>query len=62
VPTAFVAASRHDVVRPSDLRYAQRHFGMQLHEVAGSHLFPLEQPLATAHTILQLLPGLLTKT
>jgi pimeloyl-ACP methyl ester carboxylesterase len=61
VPTAFVAASRHDVVRPSDLRYMQRYFGMQLHEVGGSHLFPLEQPLATAQTILQLLPDLLHK-
>jgi hypothetical protein len=54
VPTAFVAASRHDVVRPSDLRYAQRHFGMQLHEVAAATCFRWNihwkpPPLSAAH-------------
>jgi len=59
VPTAFVAASQSDVLHPADIRFMQRHFGMQIHQQQGSHLFPLEQPLATAATIRRVIAGLL---
>jgi len=61
VPAALIAGSQSDVLHPADLVFMQRHFAMQIHHQAGSHLYPLEQPLATAATIRRVIAGLLSQ-
>ncbi|MDN0076262.1 alpha/beta hydrolase [Crenobacter sp. SG2303] len=58
VPAAFVAGTHSNVVKPADLRYMQRHFGMNVLQQRGTHLFPMEHPQETARKILELLPAL----
>lgn len=52
VPTVFVAGEGSDVLSASDLAYMRQHFGVSIVVQQGSHLFPLEQPLATAALIM----------
>jgi len=58
VPAAFVAGTHSDVIKPADLRYMQRHYGMKVQHQRGTHLFPLEHPQETAHKILELIAAL----
>ena len=55
VPGAYVACSRHEVMRPSDVRFACRRFGLKLYEHPGRHLFPLERPRETAAQLRQII-------
>ena len=48
VPAAFCLGRDSRVVRPADLTFMRRHFPMTVHELAGGHLFPLEQPRLSA--------------
>ncbi|TIC87023.1 alpha/beta fold hydrolase [Crenobacter intestini] len=51
VPGVFVAGADSDVLRKGDLAWMQRHFGLHVVHQRGSHLFPLEHPLETAHLL-----------
>ncbi|MBV8049299.1 MAG: alpha/beta hydrolase [Paludibacterium sp.] len=53
VPGVYLAAAEHPVLRARDLRYVRDRFGLIIDHHPGSHLFPLEQPLATAARIRQ---------
>ena len=58
VPMHYVAGAGSDVTGPSDLAFMQKHFGARIHWHPGSHLFPMEQPQASAAFVLTLLqPG-----
>lgn len=61
VPGAYVACSRHEVMRPSDVRFACRRFGLKLYEHPGRHLFPLERPRETAAQLRQIIGELNAK-
>lgn len=60
VPTLLVVGQQSGVLKPADLAFARRHFGMQITQQAGSHLFPLEHPVETAQRIMERLPALLS--
>ncbi len=55
VPTDFLAGEHSDVLQASDLAFMRKAFGMRIHTFPGSHLFPLESPVATASFIQELL-------
>jgi pimeloyl-ACP methyl ester carboxylesterase len=57
VPTVFVAGEDSDVLTPADLAFMRKHFAVNIVVQKGSHLFPLEQPQATAALIMAQLAG-----
>ncbi len=59
VPGAYFVGAETDLVGPAERLNAHRHFGLTVHTVSGSHLFPLEHPQLTAATLLKVLPTLL---
>lgn len=54
-PAMLLAGSGSDVLGESDLSYIRKHYAIGVEFQDGSHLFPLERPLATAEHILQLI-------
>ncbi|CUA85984.1 Pimeloyl-ACP methyl ester carboxylesterase [Gulbenkiania indica] len=58
VPGLFIAGTATDVVRPDDLNFIAKHFGLRIVHQPGTHLFPLEQPDETARRILEGLDAL----
>lgn len=54
VPGVLVAAEASDVLMPADLAFARKAFGLVTVSHPGSHLFPLERPIETAHSVLAL--------
>lgn len=61
VPALLVVGQHSGLLRPADLTFIKRHFGMKITQQAGSHLFPLEHPEETARRIMGQLPGLLPR-
>ncbi|MCX4024875.1 alpha/beta fold hydrolase [Spartinivicinus marinus] len=61
VPTALVYGKQSDVIRRHQVSMMRRQRNFYVREVAGSHMFPLEDPIGTAgqiiHAIQQLRPG-----
>ncbi|MOA61405.1 hypothetical protein D3C78_1865390 [compost metagenome] len=57
MPTVFVAGEDSDVLTPADLAFMRKHFAVNIVVQKGSHLFPLEQPQATAALIMAQLAG-----
>ncbi len=55
VPTVFLAAAESHLLAGSDLEHLRVDFGMHIEQMPGTHLYPLERPLATAERILQLI-------
>ncbi|BEV70724.1 MULTISPECIES: alpha/beta hydrolase [unclassified Paludibacterium] len=53
VPGLYLAAGDKPVLNAHDLHYVRQRLGLQTDHQPGSHLFPLEQPLATAERIIQ---------
>ena len=53
----YVVGQQTDVIKPADLRFIRRRLGMQVEPAPGSHLFPLEYPLATADLVARLAAG-----
>ncbi|WP_374347613.1 alpha/beta fold hydrolase [Chitinimonas sp.] len=60
VPTGFIGGRDSAYVKPADLRHMQRHFGIELAELDGGHLFPMEVPRQTAMAIRQMIARLST--
>ncbi|QEL55324.1 alpha/beta fold hydrolase [Chromobacterium paludis] len=58
VPAGFIAGEASDVLRPSDIAYMQRKFGIHAETHPGGHLFPLERPIETAEHVLALVDRL----
>jgi pimeloyl-ACP methyl ester carboxylesterase len=54
VPTVFLAGAGSQVLAAGDLEHLRQDFGMRIERLPGSHLYPLERPLATAERIAQL--------
>ena len=57
MPAVYVVGQQTDVIKPADLRFIRRRLGMQVEPAPGSHLFPLEYPLATADLVARLAAG-----
>ncbi|MBK7707186.1 MAG: alpha/beta hydrolase [Acidobacteria bacterium] len=57
VPTAYVGGSDSREGRLARLSFMQKHFGIEVETVPGSHLFPFESPEMTASTIRSLILG-----
>ncbi|ASP39743.1 alpha/beta hydrolase [Bacterioplanes sanyensis] len=55
MPAAVVAGKQSNVLRPVNARYMQAKAAMQVEWLPGSHMFPFEQPQATAQLIQRLL-------
>lgn len=51
VPALYLAARDGGVLGKTSLTWMQKRLGIQIDSQPGSHLFPLEQPLATAERI-----------
>jgi pimeloyl-ACP methyl ester carboxylesterase len=61
VPTGFIGGVRSRYVRPADIAHMRRYFGIRLAKFDGGHLFPMEQPAATAHAIRAMIIALLSE-
>ncbi len=57
-PVGFIAGTRSVEVRQGGLETARRLAGERLLWIEGSHLYPMEQPQATAEAVLGLLDGM----
>lgn len=55
VPTGVLVGDRTNTVTPNQYRRMKAKLGLHGMRVPGSHMFPLEQPIETAHHIRQLL-------
>ncbi len=51
VPTAYIGGSDSREAKMARLSFMRKHFSIDFHFVAGSHLFPFEKPLETAALI-----------
>lgn len=51
VPTIFIGGRSSEYVRRADLNHMQRHFGIEIQQIEGGHLFPFEQPATTAKAV-----------
>ncbi|WP_426417536.1 alpha/beta hydrolase [Aestuariirhabdus sp. LZHN29] len=60
-PTALLYGDRSDVVKGQRVRRGERHGALLQKRVNGTHMFPLEHPLETAHHIHTVLQSLLNR-
>ncbi|RRJ84941.1 alpha/beta fold hydrolase [Aestuariirhabdus litorea] len=61
IPTALLYGDRSDVVKASRIRRGERLPNLVQKRVTGTHMFPLEHPLETAHHIHSMIEQLLAK-
>ncbi len=59
IPTALIYGSKSTVVDRLDLRYMKKHYGIKSFETKGTHMFPMEEPIAAANLILEVVDKLL---
>lgn len=50
-PTVLIYGNKSNVVDRLDLHYMKKHYDIESIEVAGTHMFPMEHPKATAKII-----------
>lgn len=55
VPTAYIGGTHSREGRLARLSFMQKHFPIDFYSIAGSHLFPLENPQLTAQKIKQII-------
>ena len=48
VPTTLIYGDSSHIIRRSERRYMQKHYGIQTLEIKGTHMFPFECPTQTA--------------
>lgn len=51
VPTALIYGDKSTVVDKMDRRYMRSHFGIKTFKIAGTHLLPMESPMAVAEQV-----------
>lgn len=58
VPTGFIGGRHSAYVRRADLWHMRRHFGIELAQFDGGHLFPMEKPIAAADAVRDMIASL----
>ncbi len=58
VPAAYVGGTRSREGELARLAFMKKHFPVDFHTIEGSHLFPLENPQATAEKVRELINSL----
>jgi pimeloyl-ACP methyl ester carboxylesterase len=61
VPTVLIHGSQSHIIRRTDLRYMKNKFGISTYEIAGTHMFPMEDPALCAAKIFEVIDALLSK-
>jgi pimeloyl-ACP methyl ester carboxylesterase len=59
VPAALIYGDNSSVVKKGDIRYMHRYFNIKCFKINGTHLFPMEQPVAVANQIINCVDTLL---
>jgi len=55
IPAVIIYGNKSDVIDQSDLRYMNRHYELVVKQINGTHMFPMEDPQATASLIISTL-------
>jgi pimeloyl-ACP methyl ester carboxylesterase len=58
VPTVYVGGTESREGRLARLSFMEKHFGIRIESVPGTHLFPFEDPVSTASKIKSLIAGI----
>ncbi len=53
VPTALIYGRQSSIIRPSDVVYMKKHYGIVNFATEGTHMFPMEDPKTAADLILK---------
>lgn len=61
VPTALIYGDKSHLIHHTELRYMKRKYGIEGFEIHGSHMFPMEHPVACAMMVMQVLDELLER-
>lgn len=61
VPAALLYGDQSHLIRPADVRYMKRKYGIESFETHGSHMFPMEHPAACAAQVMNIIDVLLHK-
>lgn len=59
IPTALIYGDKSDVVTRMDRLYMTRRFGMKIHSINGTHLFPFEIPEKAGEAVIRVVRELL---
>lgn len=59
VPAALIYGTESTVVRPLDVRYMQKYYGMFCFETPGTHMLPMEHPKDLAKRVMDITDKLL---
>jgi pimeloyl-ACP methyl ester carboxylesterase len=62
IPAALIYGNRSNVIDKVDIKHMQNHYNMSCYEIAGSHMFPMENPSGTAKLVNQAVSALLDYT
>lgn len=59
VPAGLIYGDKSAVVDRMDIRYMQKHFGIKLFHINGTHMFPMEYPRVVAKQIKQTIDAII---